>query len=474
MNTENHIKNFNKELSNYFAQLLGEELNDFLVAVPQDRAIRINTLKTNKKALLKSLNNKAELTALKYSPLGYKIENEKYPLSQTMEFFKGHFAFQGASSQIPPIVLNPKPGEKVLDIAASPGSKSTQMGIMMENSGELIVNDSNLNRMQALNTNTQKTGLINHCSYYLAGERLGRLFPEYFDKVLLDTPCTGLGTLATHREVMSWWSYIKLEKLAKIQKQLIVSALKACKVNGEIVYSTCSVTPEENELIINEMLEKYPIEVLPITNSGLSEFDVGITEYQGTNLHSSLKYAKRIWPHKHNMEGFFVIRLRKTAEYFNKNNPKELYYLETQSFDHPDVKHDLMNISQSWGIDTEIWQYYRYIRTSDRIWMLNGEITKIVRNGFTNAGLLLADERMHIWKLSHQAIQYFEDKITKRIIILDQQLIEVLFSTGKCKSPIDENGYFAISLNDKPFAVIYAENGILKIKLSHLFNFQKD
>jgi len=461
----------NSELSQYLTDLLAGQFNDFLNAIAEDRAIRINCLKAVPSELLNSLEQKVDLDQQAFLPNGYKILKEESPLSHTLEFFKGHFAFQGASSQIPPLVLNPEPGEKVLDMAASPGSKTTQMGVMMQNKGELVVNDANLNRMQALNTNTQKTGIINHIIYYLAGERLGRLFPEYFDKVLLDTPCTGLGTLASNTEVLSWWSYKKLEKLTKIQKQLIVSAIKATKVGGEIVYSTCSIAPEENEVIINDVLQNYPVEVLAIDNPGMEIFDDGFTEYKNISLDVSLKNTKRIWPHKHNMEGFFVARLRKTGEYYNKNNPKEVNHFKTLSFSDPSVIEDLNNISQSWGIDDDIWQSYRFIKTRDRIWMLNNEIENIVKDGFSNAGILLAEKRLNIWKLSHQSIQFFSDNITKRKILLSLQEIKELFLTGACNSPIKENGYYALTIENKPSAIVFIENDKVKIKLPHPFKF---
>lgn len=460
----------NTELSEYLSNLLGKEYKEFINALPGDRAIRINLLYNGNEELINSLSEYAQLSKLSFSVPSYKILNEKHPLSQTLAFFNGFFAFQGSSSQIPPVVLNPGPGERVLDMAASPGSKATQMGIMMENKGELIVNDSNLNRMQALNSNTQKAGLINHCIYYLAGERLGRLFPEYFDKVLLDSPCTGLGTLATKGEIWSWWSYKKLDKLVKIQKQLLISAIKSAKSGAEIVYSTCSVAPEENELLLNDILQDYPIEILPIKNKGMANFDNGFVSYNGQTLNPVLKNTKRVWPHRHNMEGFFVARMRKTAEYFNKNHPKSSSYINTLISSDIRISGILNNISESWGIDENVWKKFRYIKTRDRIWLLNNSIKIIMKEGFTNAGLLLAEERLNIWKLSHASVRFFANKIKKRVISLSRRQIEELFLHGTCDISIHENGYFVLLIEKQPAAMIYLENGKVKIKLPHPFN----
>jgi hypothetical protein len=321
--------------------------------------------------------------------------------------------------------------------------------------------------MQALNSNTQKTGMLNHMIYYLAGERIGRLFPEYFDKVLLDTPCTGLGTLAGNPEIASWWSCQKLDKLTKIQKQLIISAIKATKAGGEIVYSTCSVAPEENELIINDILQAYPVELLPIENPGMDALSQGLDDYKNYNLHSSIKKTKRVWPHKHGMEGFFIARLRKNASYYNKNSPKPVSYLYTVSHTDMDVQSELQQISESWGINEQVWPNYRFIKTRDRIWILNGKIKKIVNEGFNNGGLLLAEERLNIWKLSHQAIQFLGDKISKRKLSLSATQISELFLKVCCPSPFNESGYFALCIDDRPSAIVYSDDANIKIKLAH-------
>jgi len=460
----------NEELTQYLKELLGSDLNSFLNAQAEQRSIRINTLKQYYSKNIELLKEKGfQLSELSFSNIGFSVKEPQNSLSHTLDFFKGNFAFQGASSQIPPLVLDPKPGESVLDMAAAPGSKSTQLGVLMNNTGHLVINDSNRSRMQALNTNTQKTGLVNHCIYYLPGERLGRIFPQYFDKVLLDTPCTGLGTLATHKEIMGWWSQEKLTKLNGIQHQLFVSAIKATKVGGEIVYSTCSVAPEENELIIDRMIKKYPLEILPLENQGMENFDDGWAKYKGEKLSPSLKSTKRIWPQKHGMEGFFIARLVKTKEFYNKKYPVKVEFIDTFAHDDNSVKENLSEISESWGIDETVWKNYRYYKTKERIYLFSRDVNTIVKEGFTNGGLLLAEKRLHIWKLTHQSIQHFENYISKRHLILDKQNMTELFEKGTCPAPSGFDGYFALEIDGLPAAIVFVQNGSAKIKLSHSF-----
>lgn len=388
----------------YLKSLLAENIDVFLNAEEEPQTIRINTLKKSYPDLLDKIRTNTNFESLPFSNIGFTI-NDSTKLSQSMDFFKGDFAFQGASSQIPPIVLNPGPGDRVLDIAAAPGSKSTQIAAMMQNKGILIVNDASLSRMQALNSNTQKAGMINHCIYYRPGERLGRLFPEYFDKVLVDTPCTGLGTLANHREILSWWNTAKLQKLNYMQHQLLVSAIKSAKVGAEIVYSTCSIAPEENELVLDNVIKKYPVEMEPFDIPGLGNLDEGMTLYKNQKLHPSLRNTRRVWPHKHGMEGFFIARLRKTSKYVN-SIPLITENIETINSQDETLRNILARISDDWGIENGFWDSYNYIKTSDRVWLFNNQVNTIVKEGFTNGGLLLADEKLQLWKLSHQAIRF--------------------------------------------------------------------
>lgn len=459
----------NSDLYLYLKKLLAGNIDVFLNASEEPQTIRVNTLKNNYPDLLKKIKNTKNFTALPFSEIGFTV-NDITTLSQSIDFFKGDFAFQGAASQIPPIVLDPKPGERVLDIAAAPGSKSTQIAAMMQNEGLLVVNDASLSRIQALNGNTQKAGMINHCIYYRPGERLGRLFPEYFDKVLVDTPCTGLGTLAANREICSWWNDSKLQKLNYMQHQLLVSAIKSARIGAEIIYSTCSVAPEENEIVLDNILQKYPLSVESIDIAGLENLDEGMTFYKGHKLHPSLHKTRRVWPHKHGMEGFFIARLKKTAKYADRI-PLKAESFKTVDSKNEAVKTALEKISDDWGIENGFWDGYNYIKTSDRIWLFNNQVNTIVKEGFTNGGILLADEKLQLWKLSHQAVRFLGAGITKRRINLDENDLQQLFAAKECPNTDALNGYYALDLNGNPAAVVYSDKDKIRIKLGQVFNY---
>ncbi len=458
----------NKFLKAYLKDLLGDQITRFWNARPEPRAIRVNTIKTTVAEVKKRLEQwNVPFRPVSFNPEGLIIEDDRLPLSQTLDFFLGKFYYQGVSSQLPAVVLNPQKGDKVLDLAASPGSKSTQMAAMMDNTGFLVLNDVSMKRIQALNTNIQNIGSVNYAIYRQPGERIGNILPEYFDKVLLDAPCSALGIIHSHPEVYSWLSAKRLAKIVEQQRQLLVSAYKALKVGGEMVYSTCSISPEENEELIQFMLDHYPLEIVEIAPEIHKLFLPGLTEYQNKSFTPDMTKAIRILPHLHEMEGFFVVKLRKTGR--RHKAVKTYRTFKTLAYNHPDVEDDLRQISEQWGIPEDTWQRYRYIKTRDRLWMVNTQIKNIPEENFLNAGLLLGEKRIFGWKLPNDSIQYFSRWITKRHLAVSEEQLRELFNTGMTNVPGVEKGYYALSWQGQAIGSLYVEKQRAKIRLMHRF-----
>jgi len=460
----------NVEITTYLKNLLGDEYEPFINSQPEPTAIRINTIKTSPSEFKKKL----AIYHIKYKNIpfcldGVVLDDDKLPLSHTLSFFTGEFQYQGISSQFPVMMLDLQKGDRVLDMAAAPGSKSAQIAALMENTGDLALNDNSYQRLQALNTNIQRNGIRNSYTMNFRGERLGKLFPGYFDKVLLDAPCTALGTLPNNPEINSWWSLTKLSKLKRIQQYLLVSAIKAVKVGGHIVYSTCSIAPEENELLIEDIIKNYPVEVVEIPKKLKGSFADGLDSYQDRSIDKSLKSAVRIWPQRHAMEGFFAVKLIKTAEIPDKIEKDPLPERELLCHDDLEIQPILNALTETWGISEYFWQNYRYYLTKNRIWMVSESIKKIPVTPFVSAGLLLAEKRLFYWKLLNSSVQVLNSYITNRIVALKDDELQELFANGELFGKDFDDGYYVLKYLDNMIASLYVEDRKIRIRLPHKF-----
>lgn len=275
---------------------------------------RINTLKAKKEEVVAHLLlDGFELKEVPwYSDAFILLNKTKSELLNTTQAKEGNVYLQGLSSMIPVLVLDPKPGELVLDMAAAPGSKTTQIAAFMENTGELSANDKSRDRLYKLKPLLEDQGVINTKVINVSGEYLWKKLPEYFDRVLVDAPCSMEGRfLATDKKSYEDWSPKKVKLLSSIQKYMLRSAISCTKVGGTIVYSTCTLSPEENEEVIDWILtrEKENISVEEIRLAGVDTMP-GLTKWKNKVFDEEIAKTIRILPSEH-MEGFFVAKFRK-------------------------------------------------------------------------------------------------------------------------------------------------------------------
>lgn len=229
-------------------------------------------------------------------------------LGRRLEFRAGLFHLQEAASMLPPLILDPKPGETVLDLCAAPGGKSAQIALMMNNQGTLVVNDLSYARLRALRGIQERLGISNMVLCAQNGQSFMKDYSACFDKVLVDVPCSCEGTVRKHGLGVFKSNIQAYQKnLVYLQRRLLERALKLCKVGGRVVYSTCTFNPEENEGVVSEMLRRYPeaLELEEIYWPGL-EGAHGVHQWQDQNYHSQVSSCLRIHPQIQNTGGFFV------------------------------------------------------------------------------------------------------------------------------------------------------------------------
>lgn len=212
-------------------------------------------------------------------------------------------------SAIPPVVLDPEPGERVWDACASPGSKTTQLAAMMDDRGLVVASDDNLGRLAPLRTNAERLGVTNLVVTH-ADARNFSLRPfgfERFDAALVDAPCSGEGTIRKNPAALEGWSESFLSGIAGVQKGILRRAVQATKPGGTVVYSTCTFAPEENEAVLDFVLAEEDCRLvefeapLPATS--------GVTEWEGETYDPTVERARRFWPHHADAGGFFCAKL---------------------------------------------------------------------------------------------------------------------------------------------------------------------
>jgi NOL1/NOP2/sun family putative RNA methylase len=273
--------------------------------------IRTNTLKITPYELSKRLKEKGFiLKKNELIPYAFEIEKQAFNLGSLHEYLQGYYYIQNIASIFPAHILNPKPNEFVIDMCAAPGGKSTHLAQLMENKGTLILIERNRKRIPALEANICRMGIYNSIILNFDAKNLESLDFKA-DKILLDAPCTGEGLIRQDPSRKKSKSIHDIQKMAEIQKELLFSGLNSLKENGILLYSTCSIAPEENEFVINEVLDKKSnIEIIQIEkNYGLP----GYSKVFGKSLRSELKYSQRFFPHIHDSIGFFICLMKKIS-----------------------------------------------------------------------------------------------------------------------------------------------------------------
>lgn len=275
---------------------------------------RFTAKSTNRKSILEELENsgyKFKESSIKNS---YILLESLQPLSMSKAFTDGYIHIQQLSSMIPAMILDPKSGEKVLDLCAAPGSKTSQMYDLSKGKSEIIANEVNKKRIYKLQDVLETQGIdnieiINYDGVTLPFKRPD--FNNYFDKILLDAPCTNeAGIDLNSPDSLKYWKEGNASKLSKIQKGLMNSAIKMLKLGGTLVYSTCTYSVEENELVLDWILKRYPTLEISKLKIQIPNSIEGKTEYRGKWINDKIKNAMRIVPNEY-FEAFFVAKIIK-------------------------------------------------------------------------------------------------------------------------------------------------------------------
>jgi NOL1/NOP2/sun family putative RNA methylase len=282
------------------------------LAKPLPTTLWVNTRAISSAALFDLMHwDEKAITPFTWRSDAFRVPEEWRPGKQP-EYLAGFYHLQEEVSMIPPLLLDPQPEERVLDLCAAPGNKTMQMALAMQNQGTVVGHDWNFNRLRILRSHSQRLGLSIISTALGNGAHL-KGADGFFDRVLVDVPCSCEGTVRKNPRIMYHQQEPGSLLYNGLQLAILEKAIQACRPGGRIVYSTCTFRPEENEVVMDLILKAHPeLTVRPISIPGL-RYSPGLTAFEDQSFDPRVAQAIRIWPHQNDSGGFFICVLEKAA-----------------------------------------------------------------------------------------------------------------------------------------------------------------
>lgn len=413
---------------------------------PLRKSKRVNTLKIS----IKKFEQYAQKMHWKIEPVpwcseGFFIDREdrEVALGKDLLHMIGGTYMQEAASMLPVALLDPKPGEMILDMSAAPGSKTTQIAARMEGRGVLIANDMQEKRLWTLNANLQRCGVTNAIIIKKVGQWYSRHMTGRFDRVLCDAPCTAQGTVRKDPTALHYSSDDNIQKMVRLQCDLLEAAIHACKVGGRVVYSTCTLTPEENEGVITWALNKFSEQVSALDEGNLSDMSYELREIlfpalqdsklvqqkfsRNSKLETRAFSAFRLWPHTFNTEGFFCAVIEKHAPTRNADRMDLVH-----RFEKPLRRSEIKKIADDltdWFGTSFIREHETLVASPKQLFLTTQEVADfpLPTSDFA-MGLPFGKATDHgLVRLSHEMATLRGLEATKQIVDLDEKrLMELL------------------------------------------------
>lgn len=416
-------------------KLLKNDYDEYLknLNMPPYQGLRINTLLTSKNKIVDEF--KKNLSPLSFYENGFYLKNLKTSIGNHPYHHSGAFYIQEPSQMAAALALHPKPNEKVLDLCACPGGKATQMAAMMENKGVLVVNEYIKKRVTPLISNIERLGVRNSIVISMDATEISKKFNNYFDKILIDAPCSGEGMFRKNKNAIKEWSERNSNNCAKRQIELLKTISKSLRKGGEIVYSTCTFSKEENEDIIERFLkEEKNFELLDI------KINFGVKSSIDNKA-----YGVRVFP-QNGGEGSFVAKLVKKEGEATENKKR---------YKNKSIKQFNDFVSETMDEKIE-----NTIKINNNVYIIPSQAPII--EGAIRIGVLAGTIKNDIFKLSHHLYKCnFKFKEEKTINLKSYEKDVEQFLHGDVLKT-DKTGYISVKVDDIPLGFGKANGRILK------------
>lgn len=438
--------------------LLGDEYDDYIRCYDETRlyGLRVNTNKISVEDFVAICP--FEITPIPWIENGFYYDGEHVQAAKHPYYFAGLYYLQEPSAMTPANRLPIEPGDKVLDVCAAPGGKATELGAKLKGKGVLVANDISNSRAKGLLKNIEVFGIGNVLVLSEEPGKLEEYFPEYFDKILIDAPCSGEGMFRKDKKMVKAWEEHGPAFFAKLQKSIITQAARMLKPGGMMLYSTCTFDPEENEGTISYLLDQYP-EFQIVEMKGYDGFACGKPEVTESKNPDFLKTV-RIWPHKMHGEGHYLALLKKRE--VQEDAPKRWTNAKPKK-----VPEEILDFFQniSWDMDWSRLELY-----SEKVYYMPKDIPNVKGIRFLRTGLYLGDYKKNRFEPSQSlamCLKQEEYKHTVNLMAEDARVIRYLKGETLDVSdlvPLKEKGWQLVLVDGYPLGWGKLSNGTLKNK----------
>ena len=370
-------------------RIFGDDYDAFISHAPVGEFVRVNTQRATPErvmSLLKSQGFDVEQVAGLDDAI--RLRTKPFEPTRCLHHFAGWFVKQSLSSQLPVRFLDARPGQTIIDLCA--------------------------------------------VLFNVAAERLPHYLDPVFDRVLADVPCSGLGLFDAIDENRHRYEAAKNPSSQyQLQYRILLSGARLLRVGGRLVYSTCSLNPDENEGVVSQFLARYPFRLVEIPDIAGIHFRPGLTSWQGCEYGEEMTRARRVTPWENDTQGFFMAVLEMIDELPERLSypPRTTEPVRTLAPDDEAVAPILANIERYYGIDPAAFGAFRFLLSARAIYAIDGHWEEIP-GGYQRAGICLAKRRGGIWRLSHSMIQRFSDEITRNTLTLDDDQMAQICATG--------------------------------------------
>ena len=444
---------------------------------PLRKSVRVNTLKMDVEEFVKRAKAKDwQLTPVPWCNDAFFLdrENREKAIGRDTLHLLGHFYMQEAASMLPVALLDPQPGETILDMSAAPGSKTTQVAARMKGSGVIVANDVQENRLWTLKSAMYRLGVTNAIVTKKVGQWFGKHMTERFDRVLCDAPCTAEGTSRKDSDALRYCSPENVRKMSTLQLQLLEAAVHACKVGGRIVYSTCTLTPEENEGTILGILQRFPDQLrvvdprsLNITPEGF--WDPAINDSLTVQKHLGADAQLpliRLWPQTYDTEGFFSVVLEKVAP-TRDVLPMDSVRFQEEELPKARQKDIGQTVASDYGVPLFDEEQERIFLRADQLMLSTLDVAKFrlpVQDYSLGLpfGKKLSDGRI---LLSHEMVTLRGNRATEQVLDIRDEDMEKLLGGQDVSCPPDVRGHMILRHDGIAVGHGLAKDGRLKNNL---------